>query len=332
MTRLQSELERLYLPSAEDGVRAAVRNFQRLVDEQKVDVVMGSSVTPATMPLVLQAAERKVPLLSLAASSRIVLPQDDVRRWTFKAIQNESLMVGCTLDHMAAAKVRTIGFIGFADAYGESWLQELQQQVERRGQRIVAVERYARTDASVMSQALRVAAAKPDAVFIAAAGTPGALPQKTLVERGYTGPVYQTYGIANKEFLRISGKDAEGAVFAVGPVLVAEQLDAANPIRAVALDVTQRYEAAYGAGSMNVFVANAWDSMLLLRAGVERALQRTKPGSEAFRAALRDGLEQTRQLVTSQGVMNLGAADHVGYDERAAVMVQIRGGRWQLLK
>lgn len=311
---------------------ASVRNFQKLVDENKVDVVMGSNVSPATIPLVNVAAERKVPLISLAASARIVEPQDATRRWAFKAIANESIVVHATLDHMAANKVKTLGFIGFADAYGESWLNEVKAQAEKAGITLVATEKYARTDTSVTAQALKLLAAKPDAVLIAAAGTPGALPQKTLTDRGYKGRIYQTYGIANREFLKLAGKDAEGAIFAAGGVLVAQQLEQSNPIRKVALEAITAYEAAYGPDTMSVFSANAFDANLLLRTALPGALAKAKPGTDAFRSALRDSLEQVTGLVTTQGVINMSSSDHVGYDKRAAVIMQINNGNWKYLK
>ena len=308
------------------------KNFKKLVDEDKVDVVMGSSTSPATMPLVIIASEKKIPHISLAASARIVEPQDATRRWTFKAIANENIVVGSTVAHMTANGVKTLAFIGFNDAYGESWLSELDAQAQKAGIQRVGTEKYARTDTSVTAQVLKLVATNPDAVLVAGAGTPGALPQKTLLERGYKGRIYQTYGIANRDFLRLAGKDAEGAYFAAGGVLVASQLDPGNPIRPVALEATKLYEGANGADSMSVFVANAFDANMLLRAGLTTALSKEKPGTEAFRAALRDSLEQVRGLVTTQGVINMSAADHVGYDSRAAVMMQITNGAWKYVK
>lgn len=310
----------------------SVKNFKKLVDEDKVDVVMGSSTSPATMPLVINASEKKVPHISLAASARIVEPQDATRRWTFKAIANENVVVGLTVAHMAAGGVKTLAFIGFNDAYGESWLTELDAQAQKAGIKRVSTEKYARTDTSVTGQVLKTVAANPDAVLVAGAGTPGALPQKTLLERGYKGRIYQTYGIANRDFLRLAGKDAEGAYFAAGGVLVASQLDASNPIRTIGLEATKAYEAANGPDSMSVFVANAFDANMLLRAGLTTALAKEKPGTEAFRSALRDALEQVRGLVTTQGVINMSATDHVGYDSRAAVMMRITDGTWKYVK
>ncbi len=322
------KIKYVVLDDGSDGA-GAVKNFRKLVDEYKADVVMGSSITPATLALVNVAAETHVPLLSLAASSKIVEPQDEVHRWTFKALQNQPLMMEVTVDHMVASKVRSVGFIGFSDAYGESWLHELTTQLAAKHIELKAVERYGSKDTSVTAQVLKLVQAKPDAILIAAAGTPGALPQKTLRERGYKGLVYQTYGIANQQFLQVAGKDADGALFSVGPMLVAEQLPKSNPIRAVALDWTRKYEARFGKDTASVFAANAWDSYMLLSHAIKVALPKARPGTAEFRSALRDALEATKDLVTSQGVMTMSPQDHVGYDKRAAVMVQIRDGRWK---
>ncbi|WP_223264709.1 ABC transporter substrate-binding protein [Achromobacter spanius] len=321
----------IVLDDASDTTQAA-RAFRRLVDEHKVDVILGTSVTPSTLALVPIAQEKEVPLLSLAASVKIVEPMDAQRRWVFKAIQNEDLMVAATLAHMKANGLKTLGYIGFADAYGDSWLAEARKQAAPAGIEVVASERYVKTDTSVTAQTLKLMGVRPDAVLVAASGTPGALPQKSLRERGYPGAIYQTYGIANREFLRIAGKEAEGALFAVGPVVVASQLDPANPIRAVAMDLTQRYETAYGKDSMSVFAANAWDAGLVLQPALKTALRSAKPGTAQFRMALRDALESTRDVVTSQGIATMSPSDHVGYDARAAVMVQIKNGAWRYVQ
>ena len=179
--------------------------------------------------------------------------------------------------HMAAAGVKTVGFIGFADAYGEGWFQEFSQ--DRAGSRdctIVANERYARTDTSVTGQVLKLVAAKPDAVLIAASGTPAVLPQRTLKERGYAGKYYQTHGVANNDFLRVGGKDVDGTFLPSGPVLVAAQLPANNPVRQSALDYVNKYEAAYGKGSVSTFGAHAWDAGRLMAVAAAEALKKAQ--------------------------------------------------------
>ena len=229
-------VEYVVLDDGGDSTRA-VANMRKLIDENGVDAVIGSSTTPASLAMVAVAGEKQVPMITLAASVRLIAPMDDQRRWVFKAPQNDSLMADAIADHMAASGVRTVGFIGFNDAYGDGWLAEATRALEAKGIRLVATERFARSDTSVTGQVLKLVAARPDAVLIAGAGTPAALPQKALHARGYNGKYYQTHGVANMDFIRVGGRDVEGTILPSGPVLVASQLPASNPIKAVATDL-----------------------------------------------------------------------------------------------
>ena len=320
----------LILDDASDPT-SAVQNVKKLIGENNVDIIIGSSTTGAALAMIDSIFEGKTPTISLAASSRITGPMDEKRQWIFKTIPNEAQPAERTVAHMRTQGIKKIGFIGFADAYGDSWAESMKKAAGSSGMEIVSIERYTRTDTSVAAQVLKIMAQKPDAVFIAASGTPAALPQLSFVERGFKGPIYQTYGIANNDFLRVSGKNAEGALFAVAPVIVAEQLAEANPTRKVAMDLIRRYEAAFGAGSLSIFASNAWDAWLLVEHAVPAAMKAAKPSTPAFRKALRDALENTKDLVSSQGVFNMTPSDHVGYDLRASVMVQIKNGKWQLV-
>jgi branched-chain amino acid transport system substrate-binding protein len=198
--------------------------------------------------------------------------------------------------------------------------------------KIVANERYSRADTSVTGQVLKIVSAKPDAVLIAGAGTPAALPQVALQERKYAGKYYQTHGVANNDFLRVGGKNVEGTFLPAGPMLVAAQLPNDNPVKKSALAYTQKYEAAYGKGNVATFGGHAWDAGLLLEAAVPAALKKGQPGTKEFRAALRDGLESVKDLPGAHGVFNMSPGDHLGFDQRARVMVQIQNGAWVLVK
>ncbi len=310
----------------------AVQSAKKLISVSNVDLILGTSTTGAALAMIDTIFEGKTPVISLAASSRITGPMDEKRHWIFKTIPNESQPAKRTVDHMRSQGIKTVGFIGFADAYGDSWAESMKAAAPAAGIEILSVERYSRTDTSVASQILKLISLKPDAVFIAASGTPAALPQLTLAERGFKGPVYQTYGIANNDFLRVSGKSAEGAIFAVAPVVVAEQLPDSNPSKKVAFDLIRRYEEAFGAGSLSIFASNAWDAWLLTANAIPTAVKAAKPGTPEFRKALRDAIEGTRDLVSSQGVFNMTPTDHVGYDLRASVMVQIKNSKWLLVK
>lgn len=226
----------------------AVKNARRFVTEDKVDVMIGSTITPNSLAMVDVAAESGTPVVSMAASAVIVTPQDAKKRWAFKAPQNDAEMAKAIVEHMQGQKIQSVAFIGFADAYGEGWYQEFSKAAQAAGIKVLTNERYNRTDTSVTGQVLKMIAAKPDAVLIAGAGTPAALPQKTLKERGYRGKYYQTHGVANNDFLRVGGKDIEGTFLPAGPVLVSAQLPADNPVKASATEYVQKYEAAYGKG------------------------------------------------------------------------------------
>jgi branched-chain amino acid transport system substrate-binding protein len=232
--------------------------------------------------------------------------------------------------HMTSAGIKNVAFIGFSDAYGEGWFQEFSKIAEARKLAIVANERYNRADTSVTGQILKIMSAKPDAVLIAGSGTPAALPQKTLKEKGYKGAIYQTHGVANKDFLRVCGKDCEGTLLPAGPVLVAKQLPDSNPIKKVAMDYTAKYEAAHGAGTTSTFGAHAWDAGILLQNAAPAALKKAKPGTKEFRAALRDALEGLKNVTVSHGIVNMSAEDHLGFDQRARVMVKVENGDWKM--
>ncbi|KDB54274.1 extracellular ligand-binding receptor [Sphaerotilus natans subsp. natans DSM 6575] len=307
----------------------AVANTRKLLTEHKVDIVIGSTTTPNSLAMIDAVAEAQTPMISMAASARIVEPQDAKKRWVFKTPQNDIQMSLAIAEHMAAAGVRTVGFIGFADAYGEGWFQEFTKAVELKKLRVVASERYARNDTSVTGQILKLMSAQPDAILVAGSGTPAVLPQRTLKERGYAGKLYQTHGVANADFLRVGGKDVEGTFLPAGPVLVADQLPASHPVRKSALAYVAAYEAAHGKGSVSTFGGHAWDAGLLMSAAAPVALKKAKPGTPEFRAALRDAIEQVRELPGAHGIFSLSAADHLGLDQRARVMVKIDKGTWK---
>jgi branched-chain amino acid transport system substrate-binding protein len=318
----------IVLDDASDTTKAAT-NTRRLITEDKVDIILGSTTTPNSLAMIDAVAEAQVPMISMAASARIIEPMDAKRRWVFKTPQNDIMMSLAIATHMADAGVKTVGFIGFADAYGEGWFQEFSKAAGLKGLNIVASERYNRNDASVTAQVLKLVGAKPDAILIAGSGTPAALPQTGLVERGYAGKVYQTHGVANNDFLRVGGKAVEGTFLPAGPVLVAAQLPANHPLKKSAMEYITKYEAAHGKGSVSTFGAHAWDAGLLMSAAVPVALKKAQPGTPAFRAALRDALEQIKELPGAHGIFNMSPGDHLGLDQRARVMVKIEGGTWK---
>ena len=322
------KVEYIVLDDGSDTTKA-VANTRKLISEDKVDIVLGSTTTPNSLAMIDVVAESQVPMISMAASARIVEPVEGKKRWVFKTPQNDIMMSLAIVGHMANNGVKTVGFIGFADAYGEGWYGEFAKVAAIKGIQIVANERYARTDTAVTGQVLKIMAAKPDAVLVAGSGTPAALPQKTLKERGYAGKYYQTHGVANADFLRVGGKDVDDTFLPSGPVLVADQLPASHPVKKSAMAYVQAYEAAHGKGSVSTFGAHAWDTGLLMAAAVPAALKKAKPGTAEFRAALRDALEQVKDVPGAHGIFSMSPNDHLGLDQRAYVMVRIQNGAWK---
>jgi len=323
------KVEYIVLDDATDSTQA-VKNARKLTSEDHVDALVGSTVVPNSLAMIDIASETHTPMISMAAAASIVEPMDSKRAWVFKTPQNDILMATAIAQHMSNHGVKTVAFIGFADAYGESWFKEFSKAADLAKLKIVANERFARNDASVTGQVLKMMSQNADAVLIAGAGTPAALPQKTLKERGYKGKIYQTHGVANNDFLRVCGKDCEGTFLPAGPLLVAEQLPDSNPVKQAALTYKKAYEGANGAGSVSTFGGHAWDAGLILQRAIPVALKKGQPGTPAFREALRAAIEETKNLPASHGIFNMSPNDHSGLDQRARVMVEIVGGKWKL--
>jgi len=322
------DLDITLLDDASD-ITNSVKNAKQFLGD-KVDLIVGSSTSPQSLAVIEAIAGQETPLIALGASARIVTPMDDKKKWVFKTAANDSLMAQAIIDHMAAHGVKTMGFIGYGDAYGDSWLNEMKALTEKHGIKMLAVERFNPKDNSVTGQVLRVMGAKPDAVLVAGSGTPAALPHATLKERGYAGLIYQTHGAATEDLLRVGGKALNGGFLPVGPNLVWEQLPDDYPTKAVSAKFVPLYESKFGKNSRSNFAAQAYDVLLLLERALPEAGKKAKPGTREFRLALRDALENIKELPANAGVFNMTPQDHSGLDERARVVVRIQDGKWVL--
>jgi len=318
--------------SLEDGgdTTRAVQNVKKLVQEHHIDALIGPSTTPNAFAILDVIAEARVPMMATVGTSAVVEPLDAKKRWVFKTTQNDDLIAAALLSHMKRNGVATVGFIGFNDPYGENWLKVFSALGEKAGVKVIAVERYGRTDSSVTGQTLKLIAAKPDAMLIAAVGGPAVLPQATLREQGFKGTIYQTHAVATDDFIKLGKDKVEGTILAAGPMLVIDEIPDTNPTKKVAQAYIAAYEKQFGTKPAT-FGANTWDAGILLERAIPVALNTAKPGTEAFRSALRDALEQEREVVGCQGVFNMSPTNHNGMDERARVLITIRDGRFRLL-
>lgn len=320
----------IVLDDATDPTKA-VANARKMIAENHIDYLIGSSATPATLALIDVAAESKTPYCGMVPTKALVNPVDDKRRWVFKAPQDDAIMAEALADHMAAQGIKSVGFIGYTDGYGQGWLDEVEKIMPAKGIKVVAVERFQRTDTSVAAQALKVLSANPDAVLVVASGTVAVMPQKTLKEQGYAKPIYQTHGISTMEFVRVGGKDVDGTIFPAGPVVVADLLPDSHPSKKVALAYIKEYEAINKAPFAG-FGAHLADCMILMAAATPGALAKGKPGTAEFRAALRDGIEGLKEVAANHGVFNFSATDHAGLDKRSRVLIKIADGKWVLVQ
>lgn len=329
-TEIGGEKLRITILNDESDTTTASKNAMRLLTENNVDVIVGPSLTPTSLAVLDAVAQSGTPMISLAGGGAIIDPPEGSRRWAFRMAPPESIAVNLALDHMVARGVKKVGVVALATSFGDGYTKTLERLAPGRGISVVAVERYNQNDTTVTAQVLRLLGAQPDAVYIMSSGTPGALPQIELSRRGFKGPVYQTQGVANADFLRIGGKDVEGGYMTVGPVLVAEQLGDSSILKRPALEYVKRYEAVHGPATRSLFGASTWTAFMWLEAAVPQALKKAKPGTPEFRTALRDALESMKDIVTPEAVYTMSATNHNGADSRSQVLVRIVDGAWKL--
>lgn len=307
----------------------AAKNARKFVGEDKVDAMMGSNGVPSAVAMAQVAAESKTPLVALTPMPP--LPPER-NHWTVVVPQPTELMMGAVVQHMKAKGIKSAGFIGFSDTWGDLVYNAVNALAPPAGMKILTNERYGRADTSVAGQVLKIMAAAPDAVIVGGSGSPAATPQIALVERGFKGPIYHNHGTVNLPFIQTGKKAAEGAIAPTGALIVAEDLPADYPTKGVSLDFVKRYEAMFGPGTRNAFAGYSYDGVALLDAAAGVALKKAKPGTPEFREALREALENVKNVVGTHGVYNLSPANHNGLDERARVLVQVVNGEWRLMK
>jgi branched-chain amino acid transport system substrate-binding protein len=320
------KVQLIQLDDASDPSTAA-RNARKLIAEDKVDVIIGTAGSPGALAIAAVARETKTPLISIANAN---LPGPD-GEWMVTLPQPAPLMINAVVERMKQSGVKTVGYIGFSDAWGDLVYDSLVPAAKAAGIQVVANERYARADSSVTGQVLKIVAAHPDAVLTGTSGTPGALPYRALAERGWKGQIYGTHALINPDFVRVGGNSVDGLLAPTGPVIVAEQLPASNPIRKVSMDFRAAYQKVHGAVPTDAFSAYSYDAWLLFADAAQRAAAKTEPGTPAFRTALRDAIVNTRELVGTHGVYNFKPDNRYGSDERSRVIVKLDKGQWKLV-
>jgi branched-chain amino acid transport system substrate-binding protein len=313
------------LDDATDPGKGAA-NARRFVTEDKVDLIFGSCITAVAAAMSDIASEAST--VQITGSPVGLPPGKD--KWVFRLPQSNTVMGHAVVEHMKKQGVKTLGFLGYTDAYGEQWLKEITPQLEKAGIKLVATERFARTDTSVTPQALKLNAANPDAILVVASGSAAAMPQMGLVERGFKGKIYQTHAAATQDLMRVGGKAVEGTFVVSGPAVIAEQLPDSHPSKKTAVNFVQQYEKAMGPGTRNQFAGHSYDFQLTMEKVLPMALKKAKPGTPEFRAAIRDSLETMGRTVFAHGVMNWTKDDHWGYTMETGVMLKVVDGQFKV--
>ncbi|MEI7975690.1 MAG: ABC transporter substrate-binding protein [Betaproteobacteria bacterium] len=301
-------------------------NARRFVTEDKVDIIFGSCITPVAAAMTDIAAEAGT--VQIAGSPVGVPVGKD--KWLFRLPQSNNVMGHAVVEHMKKQGVKTVGFLGYTDAYGQQWLDAVGPDLEKAGIKLVGTERFARTDTSVTPQALKLTSANPDAILVVASGSGAAMPQMGLVERGYKGKVYQTHAAATPDLARIGGKAVEGTFVVSGPALLGDQLADNHPSKKLALDFVQKFEKEFGPNSRNQFAGHAYDFQVAMEKVVPLALKKAKAGTPEFRSAIRDTMETMGRTVFSHGVMNWTPTDHWGYTLETGVMTKVVDGKFKV--
>ena len=319
------KLNVIILDDATDPTNAT-KNARRFVTDDKVDILMGSAATPPANAVAAVASESGTMHFTFAPIDVSTAKSP----WSYNTPQSTLVMSHAIVAHMKKTGVKTVGFIGYADAYGELFLRDMKVKMAGTDVKFVSEERFARTDTSVTGQALKVTAGNPDAILIVASGSGAAMPHKALIERGYKGKIYQTHGAASRDLMRVGGKDVEGAFVVAGPGVVAEQLPADHPSKKVAMAHVTAWEKVYGANSRNPFAGHAYDASVILQKIIPIALKTAKPGTKEFRAALKAALENAGPIPLFHGTVNYTASNHAGYTDDTGVIMQIVNGDWKL--
>lgn len=299
---------------------------RRFVIEDKVDLIFGSSIS--NVAAAISEVANQTNTVQVAGSPVVVSPGKD--KWVFRMPQSNAVMAYALVEHMKKQKIKTVGFFGYDNDYGESWLKEVTTLLDKANIKIIGVERFSRSDTSVAPQALKLKSANPDAVLIVAAGSVAAMPAIALADRGYTGKIYQTAAAASQDLMRVGGKAVEGSFVVSGPAVVAEQLSDSNPSKKLAIDFEVKYEKVYGPNTRNQFAGHVYDFWIALEKVIPGALKKAKPGTSEFRTAIKDGFESMGKTVFSQGVINWSKDDHWGYTLDTPVMLKVVDGKFKL--
>jgi len=299
----------------------AVLAAKKLIEEDRVAAIIGTTLSGTSLAILDTVQKAQVPLVSCAAAIKIVEPAAE-RKWVFKTPQSDFLIIGVLVDYLKAKGVKRVGWLHVDYAFGDLGWIEFQKAAPKAGIQIVAQEKFGTKDVDMTPQLTRMKAAEPQAVVVWSIPPSASIVTKNYRDLGIRAPLFQSHGVGNKRYIELAGPAAKGVIFPAGKLLVAEQLSASDPQKAVLLAYAKAFEARYG--PRNTFGGHAWDALQLVFGAMQKA------GSD--RAGIRAAIETTRNFVGITGVFDFSPADHNGLDRRAVTMIQIVDGQWRLVE
>jgi branched-chain amino acid transport system substrate-binding protein len=304
---------------------AATQNARKLVQQDHVDFMIGTSSAPGTNAMLAVANELKVPF---AAISPVNLPVPPEQPWGIAMPQTPALMVKVIADRMKRDGIRAAGYIGFSDSWGDLVYSGAKAAEKDGGLVITANERYARTDTSVTAQALKVIATRPDAILDGGSATQAALPLLELRKLGFKGPFFGTPSLLNRDFIRIGAQAAEGVQVSAGPVIVTAQLPDSHFAKQIGTTFHDVFRKENGADADDGFSGYAFDAWLIFLKAADAALTRAEPGTQEFRQALMEAIYANHDVAGVHAVYNFTPKSYYGVDERSLVVVKLANGNW----
>jgi branched-chain amino acid transport system substrate-binding protein len=302
-----------------------VKAVKKLIADDKVHVVIASSQSPTSLAVVPIATEARVPLISMASSHAIVTPVKD-RFWVFKTPQSNIHVSVHQVAYMKAKGLKKIASLYQNDAFGEDSRRGLAESIKGSGIEVVYEDKFELADKDMTPQLTKVRASGAQALVVHAIPPAAPIVTRNFRDLGLTIPLIHNHGVGNKPFLDLSAGAANGVIFPIGKMLVAEELPDTDPQKKTLLDFVTWYEKATGK-PRSTFAGHAWDALQIVFPILSR-LPADMPLADA-RARIRDEIEKTRNFVGTGGIFNMSPEDHVGLDERSMVLVRIEGGTWR---
>jgi branched-chain amino acid transport system substrate-binding protein len=311
----------------ESKADTTVRLAKKLIAEDKVHVLIASSQSPTSLAVVPVVTEGKVPLISMASSHAIVTPVKE-RFWVFKTPQSNIHVSTHQVKYLKAKGFKKIASLYVNDAFGEDSRRGLAATIKDSGIEVVYEDKFEQADKDMTAQLTKVKASGAQVLIVHAIPPSASIITKQFRDLGLTIPLIHNHGVGNKPFIDLAGGAADGVIFPIGKMLVAESLPDVDPQKKTLLDFVAWYEKGTGK-PRSTFAGHAWDALQMTFMAFGK-LSPTMPLDQA-RAKIRDELERVNNFAGTGGMFSMSAEDHVGLDERSMVLVRIEGGAWKYL-